>query len=74
MSLCLINSLTGHGFCLFQNLAAEIILTLGQAFEVAYQIALRESEQTLTLERDYELERQLSESEKGLQDALNQVT
>lgn len=29
-----------------QDLATEIILTLGQAFEVAYQIALRKSTQT----------------------------
>lgn len=29
-----------------QDLATEIILTLGQAFEVAYQIALRKSKPT----------------------------
>lgn len=29
-------------FFLIQDLATEVILTLGQAFEVAYQIALRE--------------------------------
>lgn len=29
-----------------QDLATEIILTLGQAFEVAYQIALRKSTPT----------------------------
>ncbi len=28
-------------FCIFQELATEIILTLGEAFEIAYQIALR---------------------------------
>lgn len=31
---------------LAQDLATEIILTLGQAFEVAYQIALRKSTPT----------------------------
>lgn len=29
------------GVCFLQNLAYEIILTLGQAFEVAYQLALQ---------------------------------
>jgi hypothetical protein len=29
--------------CLFQALATEIILTLGEAFEVAYQVALHEN-------------------------------
>lgn len=32
-----------------QDLATEIILTLGQAFEVAYQIALRKSTSTTLL-------------------------
>lgn len=33
-------------FLTSQDLATEIILTLGQAFEVAYQIALRKSTPT----------------------------
>lgn len=33
---------------MIQDLATEIILTLGQAFEVAYQIALRKSTPTTT--------------------------
>lgn len=34
-------TLVPHFCVLFQNLAYEIILTLGQAFEVAYQLALQ---------------------------------
>lgn len=30
---------------MFQELATEIILTLGEAFEIAYQIALREKQE-----------------------------
>ncbi|XP_064635654.1 ankyrin repeat and sterile alpha motif domain-containing protein 1B-like isoform X3 [Lineus longissimus] len=57
-----------HVFSVKTNdLAAEIILTLGEAFEVAYQVALKE--RALQTEREYE--EQLDETEREFEAALN---
>jgi hypothetical protein len=50
-----------------QDLAAEIILTLGEAFEVAYQVALKER----ALQTDREYEQQLDETEREFEAAMN---
>ena len=47
-------------FCVFQELAGEIILTLGEAFEIAYQMALKEKAE----EDAVQFERQLSQSDQ----------
>lgn len=44
---------------LWQELAGEIILTLGEAFEIAYQMALKERAE----EDAFQFEQQLSQSD-----------
>ena len=45
---------------MLQELAGEIILTLGEAFEIAYQMALKEKAE----EDAVQFERQLSQSDQ----------
>ena len=52
----------------FQSLAHDIILTLGESFEVAYQMALKEK----SMQEAMELDRKMSQSDN--EDAISQTS